>query len=162
MQLLRATLIAHGLRDSVTQLVQAAVVVVAVYVARLRRRGDSRCPDGLRCPSPASRQPGALAAARAAARRSRRPGAFCSGGIAAFDSFATLGNLADIGVQASFLIVVALGMTFVIFTGGIDLSVGSVFALGGVVAASPASSALGRRCSCLCSSAGRWGCSTGW
>ena len=29
----------------------------------------------------------------------------------------------------------ALGMTFVIISGGIDLSVGSVFALGGVLAA---------------------------
>lgn len=52
-----------------------------------------------------------------------------------FDSFATRGNLTNIVVQASFLAVVALGMTFVIFTGGIDLSVGSVFALGGVLAA---------------------------
>ena len=34
-------------------------------------------------------------------------------------------------VSSAFLAVVALGMTFVIITGGIDLSVGSVFALGG-------------------------------
>ncbi|APU21750.1 ABC transporter permease [Actinoalloteichus sp. GBA129-24] len=53
----------------------------------------------------------------------------------AFDSFGTRGNLTNIGLQASFLAVVALGMTFVIMTGGIDLSVGSVFALGGVLAA---------------------------
>ncbi|AOS63842.1 ABC transporter permease [Actinoalloteichus hymeniacidonis] len=53
----------------------------------------------------------------------------------AFDSFGTSGNLTNIGMQASFLAVVALGMTFVIMTGGIDLSVGSVFALGGVLAA---------------------------
>lgn len=38
-------------------------------------------------------------------------------------------------VQASFPAVVALGMTLVVITGGIDLSVGSVFALGGVLAA---------------------------
>lgn len=38
-------------------------------------------------------------------------------------------------MQASFLAIVALGMTLVIITGGIDLSVGSVFALGGVLAA---------------------------
>ena len=37
--------------------------------------------------------------------------------------------------QSSFLAVIALGMTFVIITGGIDLSVGSVYALGGVLAA---------------------------
>ncbi|AXB44931.1 ABC transporter permease [Amycolatopsis albispora] len=53
----------------------------------------------------------------------------------AFDSFGTTGNLTNIALQASFLAVVALGMTFVIMTGGIDLSVGSVFALGGVLAA---------------------------
>ena len=52
-----------------------------------------------------------------------------------FDSFATAANLTSIAVQASFLAVVALGMTFVILSGGIDLSVGSVFALGGVLAA---------------------------
>jgi galactofuranose transport system permease protein len=53
----------------------------------------------------------------------------------AFDSFGTQRNLSSIAVQSSFLAVVALGMTFVILTGGIDLSVGSVFALGGVLAA---------------------------
>lgn len=53
----------------------------------------------------------------------------------AFDSFATFSNFSSVAVQASFLAVVALGMTFVIMTAGIDLSVGSVFALGGVVAA---------------------------
>ncbi|MPZ95216.1 MAG: ABC transporter permease [Propionibacteriales bacterium] len=54
---------------------------------------------------------------------------------AAFDSFGTQRNVTSIAVQVSFLAVVALGMTFVILTGGIDLSVGSVFALGGVLAA---------------------------
>jgi len=53
----------------------------------------------------------------------------------AFDSFATVGNLHALAVQASFIAVMALGMTFVIMTGGIDLSVGSLFALGGVLAA---------------------------
>jgi ribose/xylose/arabinose/galactoside ABC-type transport system permease subunit len=52
-----------------------------------------------------------------------------------FDSFATGPNIRSIALQASFLAIIALGMTFVIFTGGIDLSVGSVFALGGVLAA---------------------------
>ncbi len=52
-----------------------------------------------------------------------------------FTSFFTQGNLTNIVLQNSFLAVVALGMTFVILTGGIDLSVGSVYALGGVIAA---------------------------
>jgi ribose transport system permease protein len=53
----------------------------------------------------------------------------------AFDTFGSRGNLTGIAMQSSFLAVVSLGMTFVIMTGGIDLSVGSVFALGGVLAA---------------------------
>ncbi|RZS89958.1 monosaccharide ABC transporter membrane protein (CUT2 family) [Motilibacter rhizosphaerae] len=52
-----------------------------------------------------------------------------------FDTFGSVDNLRDICLQSSFLAVVALGMSFVILTGGIDLSVGSVYALGGVVAA---------------------------
>nr|WP_240970040.1 ABC transporter permease [Actinacidiphila epipremni] len=52
-----------------------------------------------------------------------------------FSSFGTLDNARGIAIQGSFLAVVALGMTLVIVTGGIDLSVGSVFALGGVLAA---------------------------
>ncbi|SDY96615.1 ribose transport system permease protein [Amycolatopsis xylanica] len=53
----------------------------------------------------------------------------------AFPRFGSLGNLRDLALQSSFLLVIALGMTFVIITGGIDLSVGSVYALGGVLAA---------------------------
>jgi ribose/xylose/arabinose/galactoside ABC-type transport system permease subunit len=49
--------------------------------------------------------------------------------------FGSVDNLRDIALQSSFLAVIALGMTFVIITGGIDLSVGSVYALGGVLAA---------------------------
>ncbi|MFD8496956.1 ABC transporter permease [Amycolatopsis sp. NPDC059657] len=52
-----------------------------------------------------------------------------------FPRFGSLGNLRDLALQSSFLLVIALGMTFVIITGGIDLSVGSVYALGGVLAA---------------------------
>ncbi|WP_329152312.1 ABC transporter permease [Streptomyces anulatus] len=52
-----------------------------------------------------------------------------------YPTFASLDNARGVTVQASFLAIVALGMTLVIITGGIDLSVGSVFALGGVLAA---------------------------
>ncbi|MGA6227455.1 ABC transporter permease, partial [Streptomyces umbrinus] len=52
-----------------------------------------------------------------------------------FDTFLTGDNLENMALSSAFLSVVALGMTFVIVTGGIDLSVGSLFALGGVVAA---------------------------
>ena len=56
-------------------------------------------------------------------------------GSIAFPTFASAGNFTNIATQSSFLLIVAAGMTFVILTGGIDLSVGSVFALGGVLAA---------------------------
>jgi ribose/xylose/arabinose/galactoside ABC-type transport system permease subunit len=56
-------------------------------------------------------------------------------GSFAFSRFPTGDNLSNIAITSSFLATVALGMTFVIITGGIDLSVGSVFALGGVLAA---------------------------
>ncbi len=52
-----------------------------------------------------------------------------------FDSFLTTRNLENIVLQASFLGLIAVGMTFVIISGGIDLSVGSMLALGGVLAA---------------------------
>ncbi|MET8866787.1 ABC transporter permease [Nonomuraea sp. NPDC004580] len=56
-------------------------------------------------------------------------------GSLAFDSFATTANAASVVVSSSFLAIIAVGMTFVIISGGIDLSVGSLFVLGGVLAA---------------------------
>ncbi|MGX8013073.1 ABC transporter permease [Mesorhizobium sp. ORM8.1] len=47
----------------------------------------------------------------------------------ATDSFATSKNLYNITRNITFVAIVALGMTFVIITGGIDLSVGSVLCL---------------------------------
>jgi galactofuranose transport system permease protein len=52
-----------------------------------------------------------------------------------YDTFLTEENLLNVVRQNSMLGLVALGMTFVILTGGIDLSVGSLVAIGGVVAA---------------------------
>jgi len=49
--------------------------------------------------------------------------------------FATSANVKAILVGNAYTSLLALGMTFVIISGGIDLSVGSVFALGGVLAA---------------------------
>ncbi len=51
------------------------------------------------------------------------------------DSFPTPINLFNIVRQASITGLIAIGMTFVILTGGIDLSVGSLLALAGIVAA---------------------------
>ena len=49
--------------------------------------------------------------------------------------FLSLGNLTDILRQVSVTGIIAVGMTLVIFIGGIDLSVGSVMALGTVICA---------------------------
>ncbi|MDX8461573.1 ABC transporter permease [Mesorhizobium humile] len=53
----------------------------------------------------------------------------------ATDSFATSKNLFNITRNVTFTAIVALGMTFVIITGGIDLSVGSVLCLSSMVLA---------------------------
>ena len=50
--------------------------------------------------------------------------------------FLTLSNLMNILEQSSINAIVAVGMTFVIITAGIDLSVGSILAFSGVVMAS--------------------------
>jgi ribose transport system permease protein len=50
-------------------------------------------------------------------------------------SFANPQNLSNIALDASYLVLIAIGMTFVIISGGIDLSVGSMLALGGVLSA---------------------------
>ncbi|PSK99063.1 monosaccharide ABC transporter substrate-binding protein (CUT2 family) /monosaccharide ABC transporter membrane protein (CUT2 family) [Murinocardiopsis flavida] len=47
--------------------------------------------------------------------------------------FLTGDNLLNVGVQASVVAILAFGMTFVIVSGGIDLSVGSVAGLSGIV-----------------------------
>jgi ribose transport system permease protein len=49
--------------------------------------------------------------------------------------FLTVSNLLNVAEQAAIIAIVAVGMTFVIITGGIDLSVGSVLAFAGVVMA---------------------------
>jgi ribose/xylose/arabinose/galactoside ABC-type transport system permease subunit len=50
-------------------------------------------------------------------------------------SFVSPRNLGNIALDGSYLVLIAIGMTFVIIGGGIDLSVGSLFALAGVLAA---------------------------
>ncbi len=50
--------------------------------------------------------------------------------------FLTISNLLNIAEQTAIIAIIAAGMTFVIITAGIDLSVGSVLAFSGVVMAS--------------------------
>jgi ribose transport system permease protein len=54
-------------------------------------------------------------------------------GVVLFGSkFASTANFANLAVSSSFLAIVAIGMTFVIIGGGIDLSIGSVVGLASV------------------------------
>jgi simple sugar transport system permease protein len=52
-----------------------------------------------------------------------------------FGSFVTPGVLSSLFVDNAYLIILACGMTLVIITGGIDLSVGAVMAFSGIIAA---------------------------
>jgi ribose transport system permease protein len=54
--------------------------------------------------------------------------------ILQFNEFATGSNLRNVATDVSVLLVLAVGMTFVIITAGIDLSVGSVLVFSGVIA----------------------------
>ncbi|WP_433499420.1 galactofuranose ABC transporter, permease protein YjfF [Sphaerimonospora sp. CA-214678] len=60
---------------------------------------------------------------------------FVAGGIR-YEGFATGQIVLNVFIDNAFLLVVAVGMTFVILTGGIDLSVGAVVALATMIAAS--------------------------
>jgi ribose/xylose/arabinose/galactoside ABC-type transport system permease subunit len=61
--------------------------------------------------------------------------AVCMLGVSRYEAFLTMENISNVLRQNSMLGFVALGMTFVILTGGIDLSVGALLAVSGVVAA---------------------------
>ena len=66
----------------------------------------------------------------------------CIAGFARYEAFLTPENLLNVVRQNSMLGLVALGMTFVILTRGIDLSVGALLAVAGVVAANLANQGL--------------------
>src|SRR3954462_9436393 len=51
-----------------------------------------------------------------------------------FGAFFTSANLVNVLINAALLIVMAVGATLVLITGGVDLSVGSVLVFSGVVA----------------------------
>src|ERR1700712_844700 len=50
-------------------------------------------------------------------------------------NFLTVGNLRGVAVSASVNAIIGIGLTFVIITGGIDLSVGAVASFAGMVTA---------------------------
>lgn len=51
------------------------------------------------------------------------------------EAFLTSGNLSNVTAQVAEIVIIGVGMTFIVLTGGIDLSVGAGMALFGVVAA---------------------------
>jgi ribose transport system permease protein len=57
--------------------------------------------------------------------------------------FLTVGNITNLGVQTSIVAAVAIGQLLVVLTRGVDLSVGSVVGLSGVVGALVAASSVG-------------------
>lgn len=59
------------------------------------------------------------------------------------DRFLTFRNLLNVAEQASLISIVGIGMTMVILMGEIDLSVGSIVALSGVVTGGSLSGGLG-------------------
>lgn len=56
-------------------------------------------------------------------------------GIFASPHFLTLTNFRNVSIQLSMTVIIAIGMLFTVISGGIDLSVGSVVALGGCLVA---------------------------
>jgi ribose/xylose/arabinose/galactoside ABC-type transport system permease subunit len=59
-----------------------------------------------------------------------------------YEQFLTVLNISNVLRQVSMIGLVAIGMTFVILTGGIDLSVGSMVAVAGVLAANLSSTSI--------------------
>jgi ribose/xylose/arabinose/galactoside ABC-type transport system permease subunit len=57
-------------------------------------------------------------------------------GVLTVPSFGSADNLRNVALAASFIGIIAAGMTFVIISGGIDLSVGSTYALAVILSAS--------------------------
>src|SRR6187551_3414449 len=57
-------------------------------------------------------------------------------GAFSYDAFLSPQVFLNLAIDNAFLLVVAVGMTFVILTGGIDLSVGAVVALSTILSAS--------------------------
>lgn len=91
--------------------------------------------------APAAASPARAAHALAALRRSTTfyplvgLVAVCVAMVFASDSFLSAANLENVLRQVSINAIIGVGMTCVILTGGIDLSVGSVMALSGTLAA---------------------------
>lgn len=85
------------------------------------------------------------------------------------DAFATRENAANLAADAAVLLVLGVGMTFVILTAGIDLSIGSVLTFAGVVAAETMAAIGGGGAGAIVAGSvagviagGAWGALNGW
>jgi len=96
---------------------------------------------GATAPPPAAERPAPTVTQRAvrALLRQREIGviaalaALCLYGALGTDGFASRANLLNVGQQASLIGIMAVGMTFVIISGEIDLSVGSIYVLASMI-----------------------------
>jgi ribose/xylose/arabinose/galactoside ABC-type transport system permease subunit len=123
-QLVRYTLLANGVPDSAALVAKAGIIVLAVWLVRQRAAAP------------------AAAQARATPTGSvGRYGVFAAllllilFGWLRYDNFLGEYNVLSVLRYNAMFALVALGMCFVIMSGGIDLSVGSTAALGSVAAA---------------------------
>ena len=87
---------------------------------RRRRAGTARRPDAGRC------APAAAAASSATAASCSRSSSSSWSAPLQSEHFLTFDNFANVARQASIVGILGIGMTFVILTAGIDLSVGSI------------------------------------
>ena len=132
MQLVFSTLIRHDLSDADARMVQAAIIIAAVYFQR--DRGSTMSALDLPDPRPRHHRkarwsrrslvPVTLAYLRRTPAIPVLIVVVAAGAIAFGSTFLSARNFASMAVASSFLLIISVGMTFVIISGGIDLSVG--------------------------------------
>lgn len=128
MQLIRTTLLAWGVPDAMALVVKAAIIVAAVWLQLRASRPQ------------ATRATQFTSATREMASIGRNGVLIALAllmifGALRYDGFIGAYNLQSVVRYNSMFAFIALGMAFVIISGGIDLSVGSLAALASVVAA---------------------------
>jgi ribose transport system permease protein len=125
---------AEALRErlEVAQRVVLATVTGSPRDARLTLQGLPVAPDVLACSSTAARW--AVIEDRARLKPELARAALVHPAGYGWPSFLKPDNLRNITSQIAVIAILAVGMTLVIITGGIDLSVGSLIALSAVVA----------------------------
>jgi galactofuranose transport system permease protein len=128
MQLIRTTLLSWGVPEEVALVVKAAIIVAAVWLQ-------------LRSGKPRTAHAAPVASTKLNMAAIGRNGVLIAlvllmvFGAMRYDGFIGAYNLQSVVRYNSMFAFIALGMVFVIISGGIDLSVGSVVALSSVISA---------------------------